>query len=151
PRRGVRCLPYSCEPPTLPPPRPRKERNMDRHQSGLTLIEFSVAVAVVAVTSAIAFPPLQDLVQRQRGTSTMHRLVADMALARSRAVVTRQQVVVCPRAAELRCADHGDRNQGWLVFLDGDGNRQPDQATEVLRVADAPGGGTGLNVTSSRP
>src|SRR5690606_6300259 len=132
------------------PSRPRRERSMDRRQSGLTLIESSVAVAVIAITSAIAFPPLQDLVQRQRSTSTMHRLVADMALARSRAVVQRQQVVVCPRGSGLPCAGQGAWSQGWLVFLDRDGNRQPDGEADVLRVSDLPGAAR-LSVTSSRP
>lgn len=123
---------------------------MSSRQSGLTLVESAITVAVIAISATIALPPLQAFVERQRSTATLHRLVADMSLARSRAVVQRKQVVVCPRGLALECAADGDWGRGWLVFTDPDGNRQPDDETDVLRVADGPGGGH-LRVTSSRP
>jgi len=123
---------------------------MYRTGSGMTLVETAITLAVATIVAAVALPPLRSFVEHQRGIGVMQRLVADMALARSRAVVQRQQVVVCPRGPALDCSKDADWTRGWLVFTDPDGNRQPDAESDLLRVADAPGPASRLRISSSR-
>lgn len=125
---------------------------MGRMPPGYTLLETMVTLAVVAVTVAIGVPSLAGGLERQRVASAMHQLSADMAMARSAALSQRTQVVVCPGNVEGGCRQDRDWSGGWLVFRDGDGNRQPDTASDLLRTTDAPGGkGGALSLASTRP
>lgn len=118
---------------------------------GFTVIEAVIVLAIIAMLAAVGWPAFASTLERNRVTATLHLLTADMAMARSTAVVRRRQVVVCPHAGADRCVADGDWSLGWLVFIDADGNRQPDQPADLLRTTNAPGGGSGLSTTSSRP
>jgi type IV fimbrial biogenesis protein FimT len=125
---------------------------MGRKPSGFTLLETAAAVAVVAVAVAVGVPSFAGGLERQRVATAMHRLSADMATARSTALARRTQVVVCPGEADAGCRQDRDWSGGWLVFRDDDGNRQPDDTTDILRISDAPGGAVGvLRLVSTRP
>lgn len=125
---------------------------MARKAAGFTLIEAMVVLAIAAITLTFGLPAFSDALQRQRVSTTMHLLSADMAMARGTAVMRRSQVVVCPRGAATDCSGAMDWSRGWLVFIDPDGNRQPDADGDILRVSDAPAGGRGLlYLPSSRP
>ena len=124
---------------------------MDRKDAGFTLVEALATLAVAAFTLTVALPTFNGVVQRNRTTATLHQLSADMAMARTSAIVQRRQVVVCPKAGDQRCSDHADWSHGRLVFTDADGNRQPDAAADVLRITDGPAGGGRMYLPSSRP
>jgi type IV fimbrial biogenesis protein FimT len=107
-------------------------------EKGFTLIETMVVLAIAVIVVTLGVPSFNGALQRQRVSTTMHRLSADMAMARSSALMRRSQVVVCPRDAAGGCSDVQDWSRGWLVFADPDGNRQPDADSDILRVTDAP-------------
>lgn len=120
--------------------------------SGFSLIEATAALAVVAVTTTLALPAMTQALERQRVATTLHLLSTDMAMARGTAIMRRSQVVVCPRATPVTCANDGDWSAGWLVFLDPDGDRLPGDAAGILRSADAPAGRKDrLSLRSTRP
>jgi len=106
--------------------------------AGFTLIETMVVLAIAAIVIALGFPSFNGALQRQRVSTTMHLLSADMAMARSTALMRRSQVVVCPRDATTGCSDTQDWSRGWLVFTDPDSNRQPDADSDILRASDPP-------------
>ena len=60
------------------------------------------------------------------------------AMARGSAIMRRQPVVVCPRDRAFTCRADSDWSQGWLMFFDADGNRQPDSRQDILRDENAP-------------
>ena len=117
---------------------------MNRKAAGFTLIEAMAVVAITAVTATIGCPAFSSVLQHQRVNTTMSLLSADMAMARSSAVMRHAQVVVCPRDAGNRCTAAQDWSRGWLVFADPDGNRQPDAGSDILRATDAPAGDSAL-------
>ncbi|MGO1540478.1 MAG: GspH/FimT family pseudopilin [Luteimonas sp.] len=111
---------------------------MARKDAGLTLIELLTTLAIAAVTLTLGLPVFSDTLERTRVSTTLHRVSADLAMARSTAIMRRAQVVVCPRTANFRCRSDSDWGQGWIVFTDDDGNRQPDDDAHILRVGDPP-------------
>ena len=124
---------------------------MNRKDAGFTLVEALTTLAAAALTLTVALPTFSGVIERNRTTATLHQLSADMAMARTSAIVQRRQVVVCPKAGDQRCSELADWSLGWLVFTDADGNRQPDAPADVLRITDAPGGAGRLQLLSSRP
>ncbi len=95
-------------------------------------------MAITAIGLVLGVPSYNSLVERQRASSAMHLLTAHMASARSTAITYRIPTVVCPSNRAGGCRTDGDWSQGWLMFFDADGNRQPDTRTDVLRDEGAP-------------
>ena len=123
---------------------------MDRKDAGFTLIEAITVMAIIAIGLTLGLPSLMEMTQRTRVSTTVNLLSSDMAMARSSAVMRQSSVAVCPRqAVAQRCSGESDWSNGWIVFTDADGNRQPDAPDDLLRVTEAPGGAL-LSLPASR-
>ena len=101
-------------------------------QNGFTLLELMVTLVVVAVILGFGLPSFQQLVQRNRMTSTANDLLAALNVARSEAVKRATPVSLCasnnPTAPLPACSGLPGMN-GWVVFVDNadtDGNGVPD-------------------------
>lgn len=105
---------------------------------GFSLLEALVVMAISAIGLAIGVPSYRSMIENQRASSTMHLLTAYMASARSTAISYRIPTVVCPSNRAGGCRMDGDWSQGWLMFFDADGNRQPDAREDILRDENAP-------------
>jgi type IV fimbrial biogenesis protein FimT len=95
-------------------------------------------MAITAIGLVIGSPSFQGMNERARVSSAMHLLTAHMASARNTAVTYRIPTVVCPSDRAGGCRTDGDWSQGWLMFFDADGNRQPDSRQDILRDENAP-------------
>jgi type IV fimbrial biogenesis protein FimT len=62
-----------------------------RCQTGLTLVEVMVVLAVLGVLLAVAVPAFQDLLHRQRIQSVTTELVSDLALLKATSAQVRHQ------------------------------------------------------------
>ena len=109
-----------------------------RSRAGFSLVEALTVLAITAILLLIGVPAYAGLVQSQRASSAMHLLTAHMASARSTAITYRIPTVVCPSDRAGGCRRDGDWSQGWLMFFDADGNRQPDSRQDILRDENAP-------------
>ncbi len=109
-----------------------------RIRAGFTLVEALTVLAITAILLLIGVPAYAGLVESQRASSAMHLLTAHMASARSTAITYRIPTVVCPSDRAGGCRRDGDWSQGWLMFFDADGNRQPDSRQDILRDENAP-------------
>lgn len=105
---------------------------------GFSLIEALIVMAVAAIGLAVGVPSYQGMTERTRISSAMHLLTAHMASARNTAISYRIPTVVCPSNQAGGCRTDGDWSQGWLMFFDPDGNRQPDLPQDILRDENAP-------------
>ncbi|MGJ4729841.1 GspH/FimT family pseudopilin [Luteimonas sp. SDU101] len=123
---------------------------MRRKDAGFGLLELMVTLSIAALVITIGLPSFSSALARLRVTTTLHLLTADMAMARGSAVVQGKQVVVCPRSGTAGCSQESDWGQGWLVFIDPDGNRRPDSDSDVLRASDPPAHQR-LSIRSTRP
>ena len=110
----------------------------DRSRAGFSLVEALTVLAITAILLLVGVPSYAGLVESQRASSAMHLLTAHMASARSTAITYRIPTVVCPSDRAGGCRRDGDWSQGWLMFFDADGNRQPDSRQDILRDENAP-------------
>ena len=105
---------------------------------GFSLLEALAVMAIAAITVALGVPSYQGMVESQRASSAMHLLTAHIASARMTAISYRVPTVVCPSDRAGGCRMDGDWSHGWLMFVDPDGNRQPDSRQDILRDENAP-------------
>ncbi len=111
-----------------------------RQQHGLTLIELMTTLVILALLGTFGLSAFAETLARHRVQTALHLISADLAMARSTAIMRRNQVVACPGDALLGCRPDADWGHGWIVFTDPDGNRQPDTDDDLIRVANAPSG-----------
>ncbi|HEX7803190.1 MAG TPA: Tfp pilus assembly protein FimT/FimU [Pseudoxanthomonas sp.] len=125
--------------PATPPAKTSKTlQSRFRDPRGFSLSEALVAMAISAILVAIGVPSYRSMLENQRASSTMHLLTSYMASARGTAISYRIPTVVCPSNRAGGCRMDGDWSQGWLMFFDADGNRQPDAREDILRDENAP-------------
>ncbi|MDH5835551.1 GspH/FimT family pseudopilin [Luteimonas kalidii] len=111
---------------------------MRKQLRGFTLVEMTLTVAILAVCAAVAAPVMGDLLERQRAGAAMGALATQMQLARMAAITYRQSAVLCPSRSGTACDGSTDWSGGWMMFLDRDGNREPDAGEDILRAESGP-------------
>lgn len=121
---------------------------------GFSVIELLVAIAIVAILLAVAFPSFEGSIRRNRVTSTANEIIATLSLARMEGLRNPQGAVICTSADGATCG--GTWNDGWMVWIDANGDGAPGGASDrVLRYvqgkprltisATSPGGATFAN------
>ncbi len=111
-----------------------RTQDMNRN-SGFTLIELMVVLAVAAILATTAAPAFWNMIQNSRTTTQANELVTAINLARSEAIKRGERVEICASAnpASGECGGVGDWSDGWLVRLE-------DDSSGIIRVWEAPAG-----------
>ncbi len=104
---------------------------------GLTALDLAVSLAIIAVLVAAAVPAIRQIGMHQRMKAAIGQFHSDLNLARSQSINQAFHAVMCPRDATGACADTGTWQHGWLVFFDGNDDREWQQHETLLRDAPA--------------
>lgn len=109
-----------------------------RRSSGLTLLEFTVTLAILAVLVTLALPSFRASLERQRISAALFLLSAQFASARMTAISSRDVVTLCPLEGTARCRSDSDWSAGWLMFRGRRRTAQPEEDDVILRVVPRP-------------
>jgi type IV fimbrial biogenesis protein FimT len=117
-------------------------KGMQRKRSaGFTMTELLVVMVVIGILAAIGAPSYIYVSTSNRISSEINGLLGDMQFARSQAVKEGQTVTVCasssPYTACTGSPGGSAWQNGWIVFLDANGNQQVDAGETILRVQPA--------------
>ena len=116
---------------------PRQIKSMNRrYQTGLTLIEVMVTLAVAAILVVVAIPSFTNMTKSNRLTSAVNDVVYSLNLARSEALKS-GGASVCVSADQASCTGGDDWTQGWIVFSDLNSNCTIDAGESVIRGVDS--------------
>ena len=92
-----------------------------RTARGFTVLELMIAVAIVAIMTAIAAPSMMDFVRTNRLSTAARQLDADILLARREAIKRNARVLVCVAGTTANTCGSGTAwANGWLVCYDND-------------------------------
>lgn len=125
-----------------------------QRQSGFTIIEIMITIAVLAVLTAVGVPAIGDLIKNNRVRAHVFELLDSIQLTRSEATKRRQPVVMCrtanPTAATPSCGGTAFTwTSGWLIFADDNGNSTYDAGTDVLIKAVNPAATGGITIKTN--
>ena len=103
------------------------------HGTGTTVLELVVTLAIAAILIGISVPAYERFTNRQRMKAAVTSLHNDLLAARSQAIYRRAVVVACPGDPAVGCRDNNRWTSGWIVFEDGNGDRQRQEEEFLLR------------------
>ena len=116
---------------------------------GFTLIELMIVLVIAAILLALAAPGMRNMLERNRLQTGAESLYSSLMFTRSEALKRNQPVIMCKSSSGSACVTtSNDWEQGWLVYVDKDGNLAPDP-NEILRVSEAMKAGDTLRATGS--
>lgn len=116
---------------------------------GFTLFELLVTLAVVATLIAIGVPSLGAVSARQRQHAEINALFHAVHLARKESIVRRQPVTLCPSADGRQCRAGRDWSDGWILFVNTDGD-SPARVDAGEPVLSRRGGPPSVRITANR-
>lgn len=100
---------------------------MQGQQTGVTLIELMVTLAVVVILATLATPSVKEMLDNNRLAALNNQIVSSLNYARSEAIKRNYPVTMCVRDGDgTGCADGGGFENGWIVFVDCNGDSTVD-------------------------
>lgn len=119
---------------------------------GISLVELITTLAVVGISLAVLAPGWAGVSDRSRTTAAANGLLTDLRYARSTAVTRNRRIGLCPSDDAQSCTGdpHGWQN-GYIVFIDSDGDRDRDSSETILRVRNRLPGSLSLFSSAGRP
>jgi len=85
-------------------------------QSGFTLVELMITVAVLAILLALALPSFQASIRSNRVATTSNELLGSLSLARTEAIRGLGAAGVCASDDGAACTATTDWANGWIVW-----------------------------------
>jgi len=115
---------------------------------GFTLLELLAVVTVAAFALVIGVPAIKSFGARGQQTAEINRFVRHLQLARSYAVKTGYDHVLCPSSDLIVCRENSQWAQGYILFEDLDQNGVRD-SQEPLVAASRPVSRIGIRMQST--
>lgn len=126
--------------PTEHPGQPRQASTCDRTgpkfaERGFTLIELMTTVSIALILLMIGVPNFSTMIKSNTLSVEANELAMTLALARSEARSRKQTVVVCKSDDQESCsaAEEVHWEDGWITFVDDDGNQSRTDTELLLR------------------
>lgn len=101
-----------------------------KKQTGVTLLELMIVIAIVGIFAAIGIPSMTNMVNTSRLNAARGNLLTDLNLARTEAIKRNARVLVCSGDLANGCTNQKAwAATGWLVCYDMDKDGACDAAT----------------------
>lgn len=105
------------------------------HCRGHSLLELVVTLFLAAALLATGIPAITWLALDTRRTTDINALVTAIQLARSESAKRAATVIVCKTRNQIECGDMTTGfEDGWMVFVDTNGDSRPTNGEPILFV-----------------
>ncbi|VAW53474.1 Type IV fimbrial biogenesis protein FimT [hydrothermal vent metagenome] len=85
------------------------------------MIELMITLAIVAILLTVGVPSLKTFMQGNQLIASTNELVSALHIARSEAIKLNTRVSICESNDGATCGTTGNWENGWIVFVDGNG------------------------------
>jgi prepilin-type N-terminal cleavage/methylation domain-containing protein len=120
-----------------------------KNEAGFTLYELLVTVLIIGVVLSLGLPNVSQYGQNSRLTSTANDLLGSFHLARRAAARAKTNITICASDDSMTATPGcgGEFEDGWIVFVDNNGDIAVDDDEAILRRYEATP--DGINIDTS--
>ena len=90
--------------------------------SGFTLVELMITLFIVGILLTVGVPSLKSFMQSNQLIAATNELISALHVARSEAIKSNSRVTICSSDDGATCSGDDDWTDGWIVFVDADGD-----------------------------
>jgi len=90
--------------------------------SGFTLIELMITLFIVGILLTVGVPSMKTFMQSNQLIASTNELISAFHVARSEAIKQNSRVTICESSDGKTCATTGSWREGWIVFVDANGD-----------------------------
>ncbi|MDH5407410.1 MAG: GspH/FimT family pseudopilin [Gammaproteobacteria bacterium] len=101
---------------------------------GLTLLELMTSIAALSITVSAGVPSLINVANNNKVRVEINQLRESLRYAWSEAILRNKVVVACPSPDGKNCIRSQNWEQGWILFVDNDGDRVLGENDAIMRV-----------------
>ncbi len=122
---------------------------MLRKHLAYSLYELLITLSIASLLIVVGVPTLAGSISRNRQSVEINALFHAIHLARKESIVRRRPVSLCPSPDGDRCEPGRDWSDGWLLFVNEDGD-QPPMLDDGEAVLDRHRPSEGVRITANR-
>ena len=114
-------------------------------------MELLITLSVGGILAALAVPSFIEYIQNNRAITFTNGFTTAFNLARSEAIKRGSSVSVCAASttAQVACGTAGQWSNGWIVFLDPNGDGVMASTTDRVNIHEAGAMGTTITATQA--
>ena len=124
----------------------RIKSRLPRHERAFSLYEALVTLTVVSTVTTVAVPSFQQLTSSQRMSGAVNSLVTALNLTRSETIKRGERAALCPSSDGRTCRNNTVWEEGYLLYIDRNGNHEFDTGETAVRMF---GATPGLHIRSA--
>lgn len=109
-----------------------QQASNDATQSGLTLIESLIAIAIISLLAWQSAPGFKNFLEQQRAIANTHQLASALRLTRHAAVSYNLVATLCPWDKQSARCSHNWQQES-MIFIDRNNNHKLDTDDQVVR------------------
>lgn len=119
-------------------------------QSGFTLIELIMTIVIGGLIMTLGVPSFSSFMKNNTLTTQANDFVSTVNIARMEAIKRKSNVVICKSSTGTGCgASTLGWEDGWIAFVDTDGDKTVDAGEDIISVKTALPDGTSLTSTAT--
>ena len=124
---------------------------LNNKNSGMTLIEVVVTIAIVGILASIAVPSFLSIIQKNKKSTLRDELISALQLTRSTATISRMPITICgSNSSSTECSgSSSDWGEGWIIFTDNDDDGAIDSSEKIISIKNGISSGLSFNSTTS--
>lgn len=93
-----------------------------KNYRGFTLIELLITIVIVGILLVVGLPSMQVMMKNGQLVASTNELISAFHIARSESIKLNSRVTICESSDGASCATTGSWKEGWIVFVDADGD-----------------------------
>lgn len=118
----------------------QRQHALGPFESGFTMLELLIVIVIVAILAAMVGPSFTSNIARNQINTVRDSLARSAQFARIEAIKRRMPVTVCTSRNFRRCSGSRDWHEGWMIFVDENGNGRRNGRDRIIQVFDQKSG-----------
>jgi type IV fimbrial biogenesis protein FimT len=103
--------------------------------AGYTLVELIAVLAITAILLGTAIPSFGNLINDTQLSTQVNEFAGYLNYARSEAIKYGMHVEICKSSNGSSCDTHANWQDGWIIFVDADADRERQADDLLLKIA----------------